>query len=141
MPKPISRDDTPPNLLPFKKHGVDIHHKKGERNAIADCPFCGKIGKFTVNVETSQWRCFSCNEGIEKKDENGHVRPIKGGNSVEFLQILWNYCDKEITDYSELAKDRGLMSPEVFVRWGVVKNYLTGEWLVPAYNLKGGLIQ
>jgi hypothetical protein len=141
MPKAIERDTLPAGLKPFRFHGLDLSYKDGDKNATCLCPFCGKEGKFTILAETSQWRCFSCNEGFEKKDNNGHAKSIKGGNATEFLRLLWKYCDAEPCDYTELVKDRTLLSPVMLVRWEVVKSFLTGEWLMPAYNIKGELIQ
>ena len=35
-----------------------------KRNAITDCPYCGKSHKFGVSLvkESSPWQCFSCGE-------------------------------------------------------------------------------
>ncbi len=139
MPKSIN-DDIPKGLRPFRDMGIVVPSNPKEQ-VYVDCPFCGKEGKFSIHVESTQWRCLVCNEGYEKKDAQGRVKAEKGGTAVSFLKMFWKYCDEQTSDYAELATDRGLLSPETFIRWEVVKNYLTGEWLVPGYSITGKLIQ
>lgn len=136
MPKPSSQDTTPAGLRPYQFHGVDLSlSSKDPNNAIGACPFCGSEGKFSVNVKTTVWRCFACNEGPDKG------KAIKGGNSLEFLRFLWKYSHDQTNDYSELLESRGLLSAKVLIRWEVVKSITSGHWLVPGYNIKGDLIQ
>lgn len=137
-------DELPEGLRPFKYHGIDVtSYRKGVKNVITDCPFCGAEGKFSIEVSTTKWRCFKCNEGFDKKGQNGSVKSIRGGNALELLQLLWKYSDTATTeaDYAQLAKDRGFLSPAIFVRWEVVKSITTGEWLVPAYTISGHMVQ
>lgn len=111
-------------------HGLDLLlNKHGE--AVGDCPFCGREGKFSVNATTGQWRCFVCGGG----QQSG------GGGPLDFLKMLWDISDKATTtkDYAALAKDRGLEYPETIAAWQFAKSVLTGNWLIPGWgnNYKG----
>jgi len=127
MPKPISQEDIPEGVKPFLNHGIELNYKPGDKNATGDCPFCGAESKFSVHIETTLWRCWACNEGYEKRDAQGNVKPIKGGNAVEFLRMLWKYSDAATTDYTELIADRKLLGPEALVKFEVAKSITTNE--------------
>lgn len=133
MPK--QPDDTPDVLRPFLFHGVNLSWKEGGAEATGDCPWCGKEGKFSVNLSTGLWRCFGCNEGIEKD------KVIKGGNLSFFLTNLWEkgYAATPPGDYAKLAAERRLLYPDTLVRWNLAKSPTTGDWILPGYDIGGKL--
>lgn len=118
-------DTTPKPLKPFINHGVNLEASSGDQ-AIGDCPFCGKEGKFWVNIKTGQWDCKVCGEK---------------GNAVTFLRLLWDRSDKETEDYEGFAADRTLLYPETLMRWGVCKSIINDRWMVPGYNVEGKMVQ
>jgi ribosomal protein L37AE/L43A len=126
MPK--VENDVPERLKPYIFHGVNLTWT--DKVATGDCPWCGREGKFSADVETGMWKCFVCGEGSDKG----------GGNVYTFLQLLWKMADKDTTDYSELAADRKLL-PDTLVQWELVVSPLTGDWLIPGYNAKRKLCQ
>ncbi len=124
MPKIQSKQ--PKNLQPYLFHGIDLNWKDGDKEAIAECPFCGREDKFSVDIETGKWQCFVC----------GGV-----GNFYVFLQKLWNESDKRTTDYSVLAERRGLRHADTLMAWQVVRSITTGDWLVPGFGATSKLSQ
>ena len=130
MPKVV---DYPKQLKPYRSHGIDLQWRDGDAEATADCPWCGREGKFSINAETGQCKCWVCGEGTEKG----------GGNPIIFLRQLWeaSYAATQSEDYRELAEERGLLQVDTLVQWGVCRSTLTGDWLLPGYNLKGDLVQ
>lgn len=127
MPKVES--DVPEKLRPYIFHGVDLLWKDSDKEAVGDCPWCGREGKFSVNIETGQWQCFICREGSEKG----------GGNIWTFLQLLLDKSDEATTEYDDLLADRRIMEDTAFLYWKIVRSITTNEWLVPAYNYEGKL--
>lgn len=121
---------TPPGLQTYIFHGVQF--KIGAEQSTADCPFCGKGGKFSVSNDDGQFRCFVCAEGTKKG----------GGNPLIFLRHLWDHSDKATTinDCNALALERGLQ-PETLTFWGLCKSILTGCWLAPGFDSEGKLRQ
>lgn len=122
MPK-IKRD-IPDGLRSYDFHGIALRvESRGE--AIGDCPFCGGEGKFTVNVETGQYKCWVCADGTDKG----------GGNATVFVRHFWDVCDRATTtsDYDTLTADRGIDFLALNA-WGIVRSTITGDWLVPAYG-------
>src|SRR6185369_14408512 len=124
--------NTPKNLKPYLFHGVRLEYREGEAQAVADCPFCGKSGKFSVNIGTGLWRCFVCGEGSEKG----------GGNIYTFLRLLWNKSD-ELTNgnIDGLAAERKLADPMTLAHWGVCQSILNGDWILPGFSPDGKLNQ
>lgn len=123
MPKPVQK--LPDSLRPFNFHGVDFVTNDG-KEATADCPWCGREEKFSVNVESSKWQCFVCGEE---------------GNHFTFVRKLWEESTDHTTyfDYAKLARDRRIARPETLLEWRVCKSSLTDDWLVPGYNPQGGM--
>lgn len=133
MPKPTRQ--LPDKLRPYAFHGIDFSGwREGEREAIVDCPFCGRDGKFSVNVATGMARCLTgCITGGDKG----------GLNTILFIREL-HRASEEATrpeQYKELAAQRGLEYPETLIAWGVCCSIITREWLVPGYNVDGKLTQ
>ncbi len=127
MPKAKTTKDLPAQLKPFSFHGVEFN-EIGDEQATAECPFCGK-SKFYVSIEKGLWQCKVCASGSDKG----------GGNIYTFLNLLWEMGGKNSQGYADFAKQRKLLNADTLVEWGVVKSPLTGEWLVPAFNLEGKL--
>lgn len=127
--------DTPEKLKPYIFHGVEINEHKTE--ARGDCPLCGKEGHFAVKTETGQFRCVRCETT---------------GNVYTFLNLLLQESLAETTDeeYDELSCNRSQCDPSVPDSQRIVpvwalkdlkyaKSRLTGEWLIPTFNLKNQL--
>jgi hypothetical protein len=131
VPK-IDRDETPERLRPYIFHGLDLSWGSG-KEAKGDCLFCGKTGKFSVDIQTGKWKCWNCVNYAE----------AGSGNTVVFLRRLWDKSNKETSAsvYDKLAEDRGLLYPMTLAFWGICKSFLTGEWLVPGYDAKAKLCQ
>lgn len=119
--------DLSEKLRPFAFHGVLFGNPHNDE-ALGDCPFCGRERKFSVNVTTGQWRCWSCETGTAKG----------GGNVYTFLAKLheMGVAGTRDVDYNELSADRGYRYPETLAEWGLCRSPITGEWLVPTYNLE-----
>lgn len=120
MPPRTKSVELPKTLKCYSWHGVDFDKVDGDQ-AIAECPFCGKSGKFSVEVETTKYRCWSCEER---------------GNNYEFLARVHQLSLQKATDYSWLSDHRGL-SESALREWGVCRSYLTRDWIVPGYGPTG----
>lgn len=128
MPR-VTTDETLDHTKPYRFHGIDLSWKDGDKDAMADCPFCGRPDKFSVEVKTSKAQCLKC---------------TKGCNSRQFIQWLWKQSDdaQYVTDgYKELASERGLLYTETLMRWGVCSSTLTDNFLVPGYGVTKKLNQ
>jgi hypothetical protein len=123
--------DLPEALRPYTFHGVDLAYKPGEKEALGDCPFCSREGKFSVDVETGVYRCFVCMTGTD----NG------GGNATVFIRKLFEVSDAATTpaDYAYLANHRRLMKPDTVMQWACCRSITTGDFLVPGYSIDGKL--
>lgn len=123
---PKSTNTLPDSLKPYDFHGLDFTIQGKE--ALADCPFCGydKGPKFSVNVETGQWRCLICGGGLDKG----------GGGPIDFIRRLWEESDKATNgaDYQLLAAERGFEFHETIMTWGLAKSIVDGTWLVPGWG-------
>lgn len=133
MPKIQSTPEIPATLRAYRFHGLDYEWREGQERTQGECPWCGRGGKFSIEVKEGRWRCVVCGEGSEKG----------GGNIYSFLRLLW---DKSMAatseeDYATLAANRALLYPETLQRWGCCKSLITGEWLVPGYTSDGRLVQ
>ena len=122
-------DTTPDFLKPYHFHGVELADpKNGE--AIGDCPFCGREGKFSVNAQEKpgQWKCWGCNEN---------------GNATVFCRLLHDMAVKATTEeeYEALRIQRYFLYTDTFRVWQVCRSPLTGNWLIPGYSVEGALNQ
>lgn len=52
--------ELPKSLKGFSVHGTDFVGESGDDQAVADCPLCGKEGRFYVNLNTRLWDCKRC---------------------------------------------------------------------------------
>lgn len=118
--------DIPPALKAFESLGLELDYRRSGTQALGVCPFCGKA-KFYASKESGLWDCKPC--GIS-------------GNPVAFLRKLYEASAAAgiLTDLTPLADNRRL-SVDVLERWGVATSLLTGEYLVPGYNLAGEIHQ
>lgn len=121
-------EDVPDTLIPFIVHGIDLHWRKGSKDATGDCPFCDSEGKFGVKQLTSQFRCVKCGEN---------------GNQYDFIRRVWELSEGKATEaeLEDLRLDRKLLSCQVLLKWGVRKSFITGKWIVPGYNHEGKIVQ
>ncbi len=131
MPKLTSKEfaeEIPVSLRVFMFHGVELHWRKGDKDALGNCPFCDAQDKFAVRLDAELWKCPVCN--------------VKG-NQYDFIRSFYVACSKVTTDldYEHLREDRGLLSEDTLVEWGLRKSVTTGRWLVPGYNHEGKMIQ
>lgn len=121
---------TPDALRPYRSHGI-IFGRPSADQVEGDCPFCGREGKFAVNLKDGRWKCRVCAIGTEKG----------GGNSTTFVRLVWDMSpiptDAEL---EELRKDRKLVYPATLRAWGVKKSMLTKEWCIPGYNQDGAMV-
>lgn len=129
MPK--QTDSTPDKLRPYISHGLDVQWRDGDKHGFADCPWCGREGKFAIVAQTGQWSCPVCLEGNAKG----------GGNVYVFLRMLWDRSFEETTpaDYRQLAIDRTLEDLDTPIQWNLCRSIINGEWLVPGYGIDGVL--
>ena len=132
MPK---ANELPDTLRVYHSHGVRLDWDGAHKEAIADCPWCGRERKFSVTVATGLWRCFVCNEG----EANG--KPIQGGNPLTFVRKLYelSFDATQPSAYKELAQERRLLYPDTLIEWGAAKSMLTGSWILPGYSATGKL--
>lgn len=133
MPKVV---EAPPNTLrPYIFHGLDLQWRSSDKEALADCPWCGRGRKFSVNIETGMWRCLVCNEGTD----NGNGKEFHGGNALIFIRMLWekSMASTPVEDYKELAANRKLLFFDTLVQAEVCKSITTRDWLVPGFNPEG----
>ena len=121
-----SRDDSPEALRVYLFHGLDVQYKRGAKDAVSECPFCGREGKLNINVTSSKFGCVVCGEA---------------GNQYIFLRKLHDLAMKNTptSDYELLRKDRNLLSADTLIQWGIAKSPINQKWLVPGYNEKGAL--
>lgn len=120
--------DAPEKLRPYLFHGLDLNYTKGEKDAVGDCVFCGRDGRFSIKVDTGQWQCLKC---MEK------------GNIYSFLDKLLALSIEATSneEYDELAADRRLLFPETLVLWNIGKSVLTDKWIIPGFNVHGKVCQ
>lgn len=121
MPK-LSKAEAPEALRPYLFYGLDLNYGNGE--AEGPCVSCGAESRFYVSPDKGLYSCKKC--GVE-------------GNVYGFLANL-HAASKRRTRESELlalSSERSI-APTILKQWGLAKSLLTGEWLLPAYNDKGG---
>ncbi len=121
-------------LRPYTFHGVDLSIQS--THAVGDCPFCGREGKFSVEVATGLWRCLVCGTGTA----------AGGGNGLVFTRMIYQNAASEATSdpgakfRASVAADRRLLDHSTVSAWGVVEAS-DGTWLVPGYGTDGKLDQ
>lgn len=138
---PARTTNTPQTLRPYLFHGLDLDWSEGRKEALGDCPWCGKEGKFSVEISSGLWRCFSCNEG-----SNNAKGIVHGGNSYSFLRLLHRYSQEKKHVFKEkqleaLANHRHLLSIQTLTDWGITASFLGKNCLVPGYGDPSRLCQ
>lgn len=125
-------NNTPEKLRPYVFHGVNLEWSDSSTQAEGDCPFCGKP-KFSVNIETGKYRCWSCATGNSKG----------GGNISVFMQKLYEkaVAFTHQTEFGDFVRNRQLLRPETAVEFGMARSPMTHDWLMPGYNTDGKMIQ
>jgi hypothetical protein len=118
--------DTPESLRPFVFHGVDLRYTERSTQAIAECPFCGKEGKFYVSMEDGQWDCKVCGQS---------------GNHIGFIRQLWEGSTSDSDNLKVLAHDRSCLQLTTPQAWDIRRSVITGEWIIPAYGVGNKLDQ
>jgi ribosomal protein L37AE/L43A len=83
--------DKPVNLRPYLFHGLDLEWE-GRDQAVGECPFCGKEGKFYVALETGKWDCKVCAAmQLHSSDIYTTVARIKHRNTRSWQRLVI-YC-------------------------------------------------
>lgn len=135
--------ELPEALQPYEFHKVVMTSRSGSKEFTADCPFCGRSQKLSINSTNGMWRCLVCNEGEEKG------KSVKGGNSMSFLRTLFRLGREAVETptpaiqerYKALAAERGFLQTGTLHRWELAPSLLTNEWTIPSYNPEGKLCQ
>ena len=124
MPKLVKEE--PEGLRVYSFHGLDLQSASNGNESIGTCPFCGREGKFYINVTSSKFRCVVCNHS---------------GNQYVFLRELHKISlqHTQDDDWKELAENRKLIDYTSLKDWGVCKSAITDKWLVPGFNAEGKL--
>lgn len=125
----------PAVLKPFSFHGVNFDYSEGDTQIVTNCPFCSAPNKFTIEIDTTKWRCFSCK--IRPKSSKGVTNT--GGNLYTFLQVLWENSPEK--DYGKLLTMRGIQNLDTLSAWGVRKSVTTNEYIIPGFNIHGQVRQ
>ena len=123
----------PPKVLrPYISLGINPEWEEGNDEAVAQCPWCDREGKFSINLEKETWRCFVCQTGSKKF----------GGNIYTLLRLLREMGLNSTTEeqYEEFALERRV-SVEGLKDWEIFLSPLTDEWIIPGYNIEGALCQ
>jgi ribosomal protein L37AE/L43A len=123
----VAYKDLPDTLKPYHYHGVNLEFRPQDKNATADCPWCGRENKFSISIASGMWQCFVCKEGSEKG----------GGNAVRFAKKLWEQSVQQTSkaQYKEYADSKGILFTESLKEWGVCFNKLNDTWIAPGYGL------
>lgn len=118
--------DTPEFLKPYVSHGLELNFNTGDKDALGDCPWCGREGRFSVTVKTGVWHCFKCDEK---------------GNATVFVRKLHEESLAATTDqdYAAFAKERSLLFGGTMRKWNLAKSILNGNWLIPGYAVDGSI--
>ena len=133
---PTAVDNDQHYLRPYVFHGVDLTVRGS--HATGECPFCGRGGKFSVDVNSGQWRCLVCGTGTA----------AGGGNGLVFTRLVYEIAAAPAQSilerlgafYAAVASDRRLLSPATVAAWGV-RPAADGTWLLPGYSPTGRLDQ
>lgn len=139
------RQSIHPHLRPYLFHGLDL--AVGGTHATADCPFCGREGKFSVQLDTGLWRCLVCAAGTAAGGGNGLVfarllyeRAYAPGTPTAAGAAAGGAAGRYAAFAAAVAADRGLGGPGAVRAWGLAPT-ADGAWLVPGYGADGRLDQ
>lgn len=127
MPK-INKDQTPDPLRPFEFQGLEPQVTNGGREALCECPWCGKE-KLSISLRKGK-------EGLARC-----LGPCQTGwNISSFLQEFHKLAF-ETTPASkllELSLDRRI-PVQVLRKWEIALNPINDRWMIPGYNPSGVL--
>ena len=132
MPVFVRRHDPALDYIrPYEFHGVHLSPSTAGQ-VVGDCPFCGREGKFSVEIETTRFKCWVCGVGNDRG----------GGNGLEFTRLIHRTAvnSTPAAFLADVASDRRLLSPDTVAAWGVARA-CDGTWLVPGYSPEGRLDQ
>ncbi len=103
-------------LRGFVKFGVHFHGQN-QSQAYGDCPFCGKEGKFYVNIKNQLWDCKVCS---------------RKGDYLRFLSEMADQCFNALDPVSirKLATNRGLPI-EAITQWRIGR--YGNQYTIPIY--------
>lgn len=108
------------SLRPFIALGIDFKRRSGDQ-AIAECPFTGKEGKFYVNKTNGLWD--SKTAGLS-------------GNVIDFLEAMLElFQELRTPDRIELLARNRKLPAEAFASWNI--GVRGAEFILPLYNLQG----
>lgn len=126
MPKTV-----PDTLAVYSFHGLNLGYKDSRGEYHADCPWCGKTGKFHINEENGLWRCWRCGSGTKKE----------GGDQNTFIRLLLEEGTRGTTedDRKNLCVGRRILFPSTLAEFGIVKSVVNGDWLIPGYDEDGNI--
>lgn len=103
---------------------VDFVGLQGE-NALADCPFCGRKKKLSVNVNTGVGRCWGCNYLPS-------ILGDEGFNLKTFAYAIWQVAPQSGNAIDQISKQKRLRK-ESLVSWGA---RCWGDlFIVPSFDL------
>ncbi len=123
MPKPKVVES---KLDAYSFHGLDPQHRPGDKEAIADCPFCEKEGHFYINVATGQFSCKAGGCG-------------ESGNVYSFLQKIHDQKLQETTkrEWENLSSLRSGLPWQAFKKAKLAYDQNLDRWLLPSTNGNG----
>jgi hypothetical protein len=112
----------------YEYFGTDFVRIHGKQGTADQCPFCAKE-KFSVNLETGQFHCFSENTCAAS------------GNATTFMRHSYEQARNATTDnqYRTLKASRQL-SLQSSKRYGLAYYAARSEWLLPYRNAKGDVV-
>src|SRR6266566_3247389 len=101
----------PDKVRSYVQHGLDLTYQAGKEECPCECPFCGTGGgKFGVRAEDGAYNCFVCGEA---------------GGPTPFIRRVWEMSTEKnghVDTYRSLASERGLLSPQTLIDWGVTRS-------------------
>ncbi len=112
--------DYPDALKTYVFHGLELNWSKKEKEAEAECPFCGK-DKFYINAKDGRYHCKICGAS---------------GNHWSFLRELLEISLEATTEkeYYSIMEEKGITDLFLVKSWSLAKNIISGEWILPAFN-------
>ncbi len=130
---PRAPKDVPDSLRPYISNGVELEWGNHDKEAKSNCPFCGRDEKFSVNIDSGQFRCLVCAEGTTKG----------GGNAYTFIRHLHaeSMRTTQLEQYVDLVNNRKFLSADSLRAWGCCRSLTTGNWIMPGYGPTGEVCQ
>lgn len=110
--------------------GVELAPGTDDNRKASACPFphCGGT-KFYVNVRTGQYKCHSANKCGEQ------------GNATTFLRWCYQqHLEATTDDHRRALKAKRGWSPQMQKEFGIAVDADRGEYLLPAFNEKGEVV-